>query len=112
MRKKRGFIETSSVKSKPERSKADFNSTLSISCLTLNSTTISQNCQGFFKKHALKGKKGVKMSKGINKDDLNDFKRLLKRFKRGIIDALSKIFNRAYAVPPSSHYLKFQKKRR
>lgn len=52
------------------------------------------------------------MSKGINKDDLNDFKRLLKRFKRGIIDALSKIFNRTCAITPSSHYLKFQKKRR
>ena len=49
MRKKQGFIETSSVKSKPERSKADFYSTLSISCLIENLNTFLKTSQGFLK---------------------------------------------------------------
>ncbi len=52
MRKKQRFIETSSVKSKPERSKADFYSTLSISCLIENHNTFLKTSQGFFKDFA------------------------------------------------------------
>ena len=52
MRKKQRFIETSSVKSKPERSKADFYSTLSTSCLIENHNTFLKTSQGFFKDFA------------------------------------------------------------
>lgn len=47
--KKQGFIETSTVKSKPERSKADFYSTLSISCLVDDFNIFLKTSQGFFK---------------------------------------------------------------
>ena len=49
MEEKQRFIETSSVKSKPERSKADFYSTLSISCLIENHNTFLKTSQGFLK---------------------------------------------------------------
>lgn len=49
MREKQGFVETSSVKSKPERSKADFYSTLSISCLIENYNTFLETSQAFLK---------------------------------------------------------------
>lgn len=62
MREKQEFIETSSVKSKPERSKADFYSTLSISCLIENHNTFLKQVKVFLKillkifKKALKAK--------------------------------------------------------